>query len=100
MNVIAILKKLGCKVTSRETTPGAQKWWLRYPRLSLSLIDARRKIMAALNLQGSVLSPFPYEGLGFELSFQTEECDGHSGIFIAKPRKTKAGREYRIGLDT
>lgn len=101
MKVVTILKNLGCKVISRETTDGAQKWWLTYCT-ALNITVARRVVLAELRLcccTGCITEPEPTHK-GFEISFQTEEEDGFRGIFIAKPRKTAAGRNWQRGLDT
>lgn len=96
---ITILKQLGCKVVDRELTAGARKWWLTWPR---DRKTRSLKILKALGIDSDTrTSPhaFEYRGDGFTITFQTKSQDGHDGIFIAKPRRNRKGREYQHGID-
>lgn len=115
MNVITVLKKLGCKVVDRETTDGAQKWWLTYPPglnsgsqylcSDYKTRTARQVILRAFRLDhtdychGEYLYHNGQANQSFTLEFQTQEMDEREGVFIAKPRKTKAGKQYVAGID-
>ena len=101
MNVISRLKAIGCKVNSRESNSAVSKWWLTYPpNPSQDVKEARRKVLAALNIHDSILNPFGYQLLGgIHLEFQTVARDYFNGIFVAKPKKTKAGQLYRERYD-
>ena len=81
------LRKIGCQVEDRETTKRAQKWWLSYPPGCGSLEEARKRVMEALEIrmgsyEGSLL------GDGYYCMFQTEHLDGHSGVYLCKPKVT------------
>lgn len=106
MKAIKLLKRLGCEVVSRESTKAAKKWWLTYPpveELTHRRVERRAKrrklVLEALELTDSDLYCGEYHHADFILNFQTEEEDGHTGIFIAKPKRNKAGEEYRHGID-
>lgn len=91
--VITTLKRLGCVVVDREVTAGAQKWWLSKPTqcgvtAAIQSLDATPNAIYGWHTAD-----------GTEIHVQHEDRDGHDGFFVAKPRKSAAGRKYRRGID-
>jgi len=97
MNVITTLKKLGCKVVSRETTAGAQKWWLTYPLGTEpgngTVKKVRDQVRRLLGLTEDGWENREYITRQYTLIFQSEAMDEFFGIFVAKPHNTNAGRD-------
>lgn len=101
--VVRRLRKIGCRVTCQETTAGAWKRWLSYPP-GLPAAEARAAVAKALDL-GSITAwncgPYSigHHGPGYDLMFQTMRYDDFNGVFVAKARRTREGREYAAGID-
>jgi hypothetical protein len=96
---LAKLVKMGYKIDSKESTPGAHKTWL---------VGHPRQLAGFAN----IVDAFPegrLDSAGQELYFQwgymadagdDELGGGKTGVFVQAYRKGSAGEESRMGINT
>jgi hypothetical protein len=91
-----MLKVLGFKITSKETTQGASKTWWEHGQWD----NAKKALKQVLQERGTDQWGKEWHGKGFSVRDVTQAHDGENVFLISVYKKGQAGVEYSMGIDT